>query len=590
MTTAIFSILAMIVGFYLMKHFKNSPAPVSDGHANSNELSPAMKRKGLISAGLFCILLGAFGLFSLSFFFVDSNETAHLKRIYKADDLPNGRIVASAGQKGPQAEIYGAGFHFIGLVKLFNEVEFFDVLHIPAGQYGFVTANDGIPLRDGQFIADEWKVDKGHNRIAGFQDADYFLGAMKGQKGPQLTVIPPGVYRYNHYLFSVELKKSTIVPTGHVAVIRSNVQEPGKIDCPNPANMSGTAGAEVAAPIVPKGCVGVWDEPLPPKEYYLNAKAYDAIIIPTRLETWNYKGGYKKRQINLSVSDDGTITQKETSEDIATPNDAADKAINVRVEGWTFPVDLRVIVQVHPTDAPKVVASVGDLKRIEDNVITPAIRDILRSIGGAPERKVMDFIEKRDEIAQLVEAAIIKEGKKTGVTIQEVRLGEAAVPPELLVARLRKQLAEQLKSTYEEEKLAQQERIAVEKERATANQQSTLVKAEIEKEAAEFLKDKLKLEGEGEKLRLMEIAKGQKAQVLVLGEDRVMQLQMMKDGLAAAVAQPDIVKVPVVLVQSGNDGGSLEGAAAVLGASNLVNMITNAKLAGNKNAAKKLTK
>jgi hypothetical protein len=78
---------------------------------------------------------------------------------------------------------------------------------------------------------------------------------------------------------------------------------------------------------------------------------------------------------------------------------------------------------------------------VEDNIITPAIRDILRTIGGHPQRKVFDFVEHRDEITELVEKAIAFEGKKAGVTIQEVRMGEPAIPPELLVATLREQLA-----------------------------------------------------------------------------------------------------------------------------------------------------
>jgi hypothetical protein len=44
---------------------------------------------------------------------------------------------------------------------------------------------------------------------------------------------------------------------------------------------------------------------------------------------------------------------------------------------------------------------------------------------------------------------------------------------------------------------------------------------------------------------------------------------MLKEILAAARENPDIVKVPTVLV-GGENGGGLAGAAAVLGASNLL--------------------
>jgi hypothetical protein len=167
-----------------------------------------------------------------------------------------------------------------------------------------------------------------------------------------------------------------------------------------------------------------------------------------------------------------------------------------------------------------------------------------------------------------IEAAVIPEGKKAGVTIKDVRLVDSMVPPELLVARLREQLANQLQETFKREKQAQDQRIETEKARAAANQQPGLVAAEIRVKVAE--KDKLaaKLKGEGEKLKLIEIATGQKAQVAVLGQQKVMELAVLDKVLKAAVENPDIVKIPQILVSG--TGGGLEGAAAILGASNLV--------------------
>lgn len=61
--------------------------------------------------------------------------------------------------------------------------------------------------------------------------------------------------------------------------------------------------------------------------------------------------------------------------------------------------------------------------------MTPLLRDELRTIGGADKRKVLEFINKRAEITDLVEQTLVREGRKAGVTIQEFRLGEAAFPP-----------------------------------------------------------------------------------------------------------------------------------------------------------------
>jgi hypothetical protein len=483
-----------------------------------------------------------------------------LKRIYWADDLPSGRILALPGQKGPRTDILGPGFHFVPLIDVLYDVETFPVVEVDVGQYGLLTARDGKPLRDGQFIADEWLETDFEKML----NADHFLTSGNGQKGPQLTVLRPGKYRLNHYLFEVKVRNATDVDTGHVAVVRSNISAPD-MDCPDVMEAIVTvANTNMAAPIVPQGCMGVWDVPLPPGRYYLNELAYVSTIIPTRVQTWTYHGGYTQRTVKLVIGDDGSISQEYAERELPMPNNAADGAINVRVEGWTVPVELRVLVTVQPKLAPTVVATVGTLTDVENKIITPAIRDVLRTIGGASDRKVMDFIEDRDELSNLMEQAIVPEGLKAGLTIQEIRLGEPAIPPELMVARLREQLAGQLRQTYLEEQMTQRERIAVERERATANQQETLVKAEISKQAAEHRREQLRLEGEGEKLKLIEIAQGQKAQVGVLGEDKVLQLQMLKEILAVAQVNSDIIKVPLVHVAG--DGG-LEGAAAVLGAS-----------------------
>ena len=506
---------------------------------------------------------------STSFVIIDQDKIGHLKRVLFAEDMPPGQIIAFEGQKGPQAEILGPGFHLVPLINILYEVEQFPVVQVPKGSYGVLTAKDGAPLGAGQFIA------------RGFTDAEFneLLDARKflsegGQKGPQLNVLRPGTYRINLYLFDVKLQGALNVQAGEVAVIKSNVQEHD--DCPDPLaiarQVEAVAGSAMSATLVPKGCIGVWREVLLPGRYYLNQEAYTATIIPTRARTWVYIGGYEKRRIDLTVGDDGKIHQDASSRSVPKPQDAADQAIIVTVEGWRVPLDVRVVVQVDPANAPRVVASVGGLQEVEDRIVTPALRSIVRNVGGAPGRKALDLINKRDELESLVETAIFPEGLKAGVGIKEVRFGDPAIPPELLVARQRQQLADQLEVTYQREQVAQETRIAVEKQRATADQQSELVRAQIAVQVAELEKEQLKLKGEGEKLRLIEIADGQRAQTNVLGEDKVYQLAVLDKVLQAAVTNPNIVKIPSVLVQG--ETGGFEGPAAILGASNLIQSIS----------------
>ena len=504
-----------------------------------------------------------------SFVIIDQEKVGHLKRVLWAANMNPGQIIAFTGEKGPQARILGPGFHVIPAVRLLYTIEQYPVIEIPQGRYGLLTARDGAPLAPSQFMAAGWREEDFTKML----DAEFFL-RNGGQKGPQLSVLKPGRYRLNQYLFEIKLQQAINVEAGQVAVVKSNVQQAEA--CPEPSRETpeGESGSALSVPLVPRGCIGVWDEVLLPGRYYLNREAYTATIVPTRAQTWVYKGGYEKRRIDLTVDLDGKIQQQAKTEMMPQPQDAADGAIVVTVEGWRVPLDVRVVVQVDPASAPRVVASVGGLQEVEDRIVTPALRSIVRNVGGAPGRKALDLINNRDELESLVEVALYPEGVKAGVSIKEVRFGDPAIPPELLVARQRQQLADQLETTYERERIAQEKRIAVEKSRATADQQGELVRAQIAVQVAEQEKQQRLLQGEGEKLRLTEIAKGQQQQTSVLGADRVYQLAVLDKVLQAAVSNPNIVKIPNVYVQG---TGGFEGPAAILGASTLMQSITGAQ-------------
>jgi hypothetical protein len=170
------------------------------------------------------------------------------------------------------------------------------------------------------------------------------------------------------------------------------------------------------------------------------------------------------------------------------------------------------------------------------------------------------------------------------VTIREVRLGEPAIPPELLVAVRREQLATQLAKAYIQEQAAQTQRINSEKAKATANQQNSLVEAEIEVQRSERLKTARLNEGEGERDKLKAIAEGQKAQLDVLGQEATVNLRKFEltlDTLSKfASANPKVIEaaltnaskfVPQIQVGS-NEGGGLGGILSAIAGGSLANL------------------
>lgn len=558
------------------------------------------------------IIIILFAFASTSFVFVPDGHLGHLFRVYGGGSLTEGRIVAANGENGPQAEVFTPGFHIRPLLNVIYTVDTSkEEVTIPQGKVGVLTARDGAPLRSGQAFADPFPPKYGYQML----DATTFLGN-GGQRGPQLTVLTPGKWRINRYLWDFAEADAKEVKAGFVGVVKSNVHadidfgtlkaiKPEKCDLL--ANREASAG-RLEAPIVPVGCIGVWKDALQPGKYYFPPEAFLITEIDTRAQVWTYAGGYTRSNIALTVDSKGDIVQTRTEENVPVNKDNADRAVFVKMEGWDVPLELRIVAQVSPAEASCVVAGVGTLKDVEDRVLTPSIRAITRDVAGGTYEvteakvdengkpaldgegkpifvtvsrptKVLDLINQRPLIEGEIERRIRPEAQKSCITIREVRLGEPAIPPELLVAVRREQLATQLAKAFVQERAAQEKRIDSEKAKETANQQGTLVRAEIGVQASVQNALAARNEGQGERDKLTAIAAGQKSQVEVLGPEATRQLRQFElalDTIAKfANANPQVIAaaltnaskfVPQTSINLGGSGsGSLLDAAGLLG-------------------------
>ncbi|NPA82066.1 MAG: hypothetical protein GXO31_05610 [Epsilonproteobacteria bacterium] len=517
--------------------------------------------------GVLIILLS---ILSTSFTYIDRGYTGHLVKKFLGKSLRDGKIIATKGELGRQAEILPEGLHFKPFLNIIYKVEKVRNIVIPPNSIGILTARDGEPLDD--IVSKDWveivakkdplKVSR-KERDEIFKkmlNAKYFI-EHGGKKGPQLNVLKPGEYRLNQYLFSVRIKRAINIPAGFVGVVTSKTGD----------NYQGvklsTAGDSLATPVVPKGYKGVWSEVLLPGTYYeyANDIAYKITPFDTRVKTWAYKGGFSDKEIEVFLTPDGKVAQKMKSRNIPVPKGVADKAIDIKSkDGWVVYVEARLQVQGEPKYAPKIVASVGSLEDMEDKVITPIFRSVLRNIG--ENKDAVEFLNHRSAIESEANRILKEEALKAGVTIKDLRISHINIPPALLVPKKRKQLAEQMITTYQEEQKAYEEQIKANKTKAEAEQQAKLVEAQIAKERAKELKEQKRLLGEGEKLYLEAVAKGQKAQADVLGKDKTYELQMWDRTLAFLKDHPDVIKnVPLVYINkaSGNNGSGFEEGAAI---------------------------
>jgi len=131
--------------------------------------------------------------------------------------LPDGKIIALNGEAGYQAETLSPGMH-AALWPWQYSIELVKFLTVPSGKVGAVEACDGGPLASGRIVAKRVACDS-------YQDARAFL-VNGGERGPQMSLIPPGTYRINSLLFKVSVVDAVTVPPGKIGIVEARDGKP----------------------------------------------------------------------------------------------------------------------------------------------------------------------------------------------------------------------------------------------------------------------------------------------------------------------------------------------------------------------------
>src|SRR5436190_10268106 len=335
-------------------------------------------------------------------------------------------FVSAGGQRGPQVDILTPGTYRIlsqstpleggTEVKpgLFT-VRLYDATVISENQIGLVEALDGAPLNAGDYVAESVA---GHDN---FQDGHEFIDG-KGQRGPQKDILLPGTYYINPLLFKVIPESAKEIKPGEVAVIVSNTgKDPSdeirrqmaakvrermereekeqaeqsaaildKIDdgrtaaeikvelmTGDPADRRLDEGAHEAY-VVPEGYRGIQETVVGPGRYYVNTLAITPIIIPTTNQTVEWTSGEVVNTFN--------------------PFEVISK------DGFTMQLEVRVVFRVKPEDAPFMVAKIGGIDRLIQNVMHPLIDSIFRN--QASESSAMAYLQNRHEEQERAEARV----------------------------------------------------------------------------------------------------------------------------------------------------------------------------------------
>src|SRR6266567_545285 len=354
-----------------------------------------------------------------------------------------------------------------------------------------------------------------------YQDFQAFLDN-GGRIGLQHDPLLYGAYLLNPFLVRVELAPMLVVNQGEVAVIKGYVGLP-TLDTSGPEFKFGS--------IVQPGHRGIWREALRTGKYPLNPRIYAAEKVPTFILTLNWA-----QASSVAHNLDAQLS----------PIEGKSR------EGFIFKIDLQVQIHVPDTKAPKVISMVGSMQNLVNEVLQAAVGNHFRNTLQGLE--AIRFIETRD-----------------------------AVPEELVGVLTRREIANQEKATYEQQKDAQTIRIDLEKARGTADMQAALAQAQVSVDINRARADARKAEADGEAsfVELTGAAEGSRRRAIGLGEAAAAealglarargydaQVKSLGSGPTAAVAIANAVSegklnvMPEVLVTGG--GNAFEGLAASL--------------------------
>lgn len=474
-------------------------------------------------------------------------------------ELPEGRIIATGGEAGFQAQTLAPGVYF-GKWAWQYAVAFEPFTIIPTGKVGLIMAKDGAELPQGAILARRVPCDA-------FQDAEAFL-KNGGQKGRQTTMMTPGSYRVNTFLFDIEIADMVNIPDNAVGIVTTmegkaieNGSIAGKIIAGhnnfqdadtflvnggykglqeqvilagsyffNPwfakvemvkmteipighvgvvISYVGTDGEDLSGTefkhgnIVAKTHKGVWAEPLGPGKYPVNPYIMKVEYVPTTNLVLNWAAARSEaHQLDKNLS---TITVRSR-------------------DGFTFNLDVAQIIHIPTTEAPKVIARFGNMSNLVTQVLEPTIGNYFRN--SAQDAEVIDFLKSRKERQESAKMHIGRVLEQYNVFGVDTLIGDI-VPPESLMKTLTdRKIAEEQKVTYDTQMRAQETRQALEKETAIAEIQKEIVKADQGVLIAERIADAAvkKATGDANSVRLQANAEADRMKLLASGEAEKVRL------------------------------------------------------------------
>ena len=531
-------------------------------------------------------------------------------------ELPQGRIIATHGEAGFQAQTLAPGIYFWYWVWQF-EITMQRFMVVPNGKIGLLLARDGKELETGRVLARKVECES-------FQNAEMFMNN-GGRKGRQTAVLTAGTYRINTLLFEVLVTDMTSIQENMVGIITTldgESIEAGQI-AGKPVNghtnfqdadafldgggnkglqqqviLAGSynlnpwfvkveevkmteipighvgviisyvgeegkdlSGAEFKhGNIVEKGKKGVWGEPMGPGKYPLNPFVMRAEVVPTTNLVLNWASARSEsHQLDKNLS---TITVRSK-------------------DGFPFNLDVSQIIHIPATEAPKVIARFGNMNNLVSQVLEPTIGNYFRN--SAQDSDVISFLGTRKERQAAARDHIGTVLEQYNVHGVDTLIGDI-VPPESLMKTLTdRKLAEEQKVTYETQKKAQETRQALEKETAIAEIQKDIVKADqgvqiakriadatVEKATGDANSVRLQSNAESDRIKILASAEAEKTKVVAGAESE--KIKLLANAEAEKIAKTGNAEAEKILAIGKSNAEAYKLSVTAMGGDNFTRL------------------
>jgi len=497
----------------------------------------------------------------------------------KNKTVPDGAIVALNGEAGLQADTLAPGIHF-GLWAWQFAVTKVPFTTIDKGHIGIVEARDGHPLSGGRVLARTVEC-------TSYQDARGFL-TRGGERGPQISIIPPGTYRINTGLFQVALADVLEIPDNMVGVVTTKDGKPlatGEIAGKEVAGHNMYQDAE--AFITNGGHKGLQEQVVLAGRYFINPRFatvetrpmtdvpianVGVVIAYVGDEGKDVTGDSFKHGNLVSRGQKGvwfdpldpgkypvnTFTHKveivptanivlnwATGKSEAHKLDEKLSTITVRSsDGFTFNLDVSQIIHIPRNDAPRVIARFGTMANLVTQVLEPTIGNYFRN--AAQTSDVIEFLKKRSDRQLEAKLAIGAALTEYNVNAIDTLIGDIAPPEALMKTLTDRKIAEQEQVTYKTQQLAEETRKDLQQARAMADTQARVVDSERSVTIAKFGAEAA-IEGARGQAQSKKINAEADANVITI----VGNAEASKT-LAVGTSEADVIKLKIDSMESGN--------------------------------------